>query len=545
MKKLKGNALMKLATVRPMAKHASETLQSGEDVRIYLKAVRIAPTKTSTETVIKIQAYADEQLTGNKLIGLVEFPEKTSLLAEEVGNILNLEEIDEFLTEVNGDSSLSYRAVLEGFASNGMAIVAFESSQGEKAKEVNQSDIMTYEMAISQCAIQGKDLAERLIYMREQGITPENTPLVFIGTLKKMMPLSVNQIPKPSRLYEHDRTGESLILRMMRNISLNENVILEGQKSVGKNVAWESVGWLLNRPTEMHTFGSKTTKGEVLGTLSTEASKKEFITKENALDLLQGIKTGELSDNALGFLVDTVNSMAPTVALQYGALTRALVTAEEKGTIFVADELNLCNPNTFAQLFNTLLDGHTREYDVPNLGNVPISKNLIIGGTMNTLGFIGTQQQNAATMSRCNVIVIPAPKSIRKLFDGNNYVQQIQSMYTMSVENKTSAESHFEEEEVRKELKTPHKLIYNKVNENLRKVEETKDTVANMYDLFAEGVKAHATSDDAINFRGSERAIRHVLMGQPPREAILECVIGACQNEKDRLTLESYLDDNI
>lgn len=356
-------------------------------------------------------------------------------------------------------------------------------------------------------------IAERVSYLKEHGITEKDKLFAPVMCLIRKQD---KDMERPKKLYIHKGKGESIIKRMLRNATLGDAVILEGPRSVGKNVAWESIGWLLNRPIETINCSKKMTKADILGILGTDATAKDRITtkgikafgtviKEFVASLFifwkkEGKMETEENQEAVDFVHSVLKCISPDVKLQAGPLTRALIEGHEKGTILVIDELNLSEPNLFAGVFNALTDKRTAQYNINGVGNVDVPKGMIIGGTQNNGSqYLGTGKQNSATMSRFNVIRLATPDSIIDILRQSVIANKLTSIGEPDI-----------------------KLL---------------DSI---YKEFVSVVTNKRISDECLNVRGFERALSHIHYGQGVREAVSECVICSC-DEKIEGTLVASL----
>jgi len=494
----KGEVALKIDLTNPLGEELMNNLGEEDKIEVYLSAKKIGSKNV-------IFAFLDEDCSNSRRVGRLEEIVQGSMIAEGVSHIITLEEITEVL-----NSGAEYECFAKSLFNAGLGHLHFNEVRSVEVATVAKETVKkTSTTCIEGCAIQGVELDERLEYLKEHGITPENAPNEFQAALRLMMPLSVNQEKKPDRLYTNTQTI-SPIKKILTGLSLPSRrmTILEGEKSVGKNVCWESVGWLLNRPIEQNTYSARTTAGETLGRPMTKPTGDEKLSPEYAEKFLATLR-GELewTPDAAVFLSELSHNMAPSVELKQGALARALLTAEAKGTIYIADEMNLSDANMFSSLFNTLTDGHSHYYDIPGLGKITLSRNLIIGGTRNPLGFVGTSVQNAATMSRFKVVRIKSPDSIKELLRGANYAGIIP---TPGVNIKT--------------------LI---------------DDASNIYDAFANAVRAKTVSDSCLNYRGFQAAVGEALAGIPLKDAIMENVVYNSEDERAIPVLEQILEQHL
>lgn len=384
---------------------------------------------------------------------------------------------------------------------------------------VKKSSNETVKQLIDKGVLSKEELDERIAYLKQHQITEKDT--LFVPALLLIWKQEEGfEVAKPKKLYLNPNPRqESLIKRIVRNLVLGDPVILEGPKACGKNVAWESISWLFNRPLEVLNCDGKMTKSSMFGSPTTDYSNKEALNRDGAKEFINIFFTSLMSslkgafsfffkkkteaeenveesyDKAADFLVNTIKCASPDIKLEKGPVTRALVEAEKRGTILIADEMNLSDPNTLAGAFNALTDKHTLAYQVNGLGLVKISAGLIIGATQNGTGgeYIGTKKQNDATMSRFNCIRISAPDSIKSILENNKFDID----------------------------------------------EEYYDVLDKIYGKFARAAKvSRSVSESCLNVRGFERACGHIATGQPVLDAVCECVIYTCDKKDEAILVE-------
>lgn len=490
----KGEIALKVDQTNPLGGELVKSLSAGgkQELRLQVK-------KIGSKTVVF--AFTDEECSNTKRVGRLEEIPDDSVFADSVSTTAKLDEIISVLSEEK-----PYECFAVSLFGTGIGCLQFREKNIEKSKEKGKSDT-SKESVISRCKIQGSELDDRIEYLKSHGITYESAPNEWICGLDLMMPLSVNQELKPDRLYVNTQRISPIRKILLGLAQPNRRMtILEGEKSVGKNVCWESIGWLLNRPIEQNTYSSRTTAGDTLGRPMTKPSDSGKLTPEYAAEFIAALK-GEAAEGGAQFLAELSHNMAPNVELKQGALARALLTAEEHGTIYIADEMNLSDANMFSSLFNTLTDSHSKWYDISGLGKVEISRNLIIGGTRNPIGFVGTNVQNAATMSRFQVVRIKSPDSISELLEGANYAGIIPAA-GVSLSS----------------------LIKN---------------ASEIYDVFAEAVRGKTVSDSCLNYRGFQAAIGEALAGMPLKDSIMDNVVYNAEDERSIPLLEDILETHL
>lgn len=414
-----------------------------------------------------------------------------------------------------------YTATIVGKGQMGEAIIKLSAKVNNNVKKVKIAKIEAKKV-IKELIDSGKltkeEVDERILYLSSHNITEKDEMFSFILMAIWQHPDNAKVI-KPKKLYINPNPKEeSIIKRMLRNIILNDHVILEGAKACGKNVAWESISWLLNRPLEILNCDGKMTKASMFGSPTTDMTAKKDLNVDGAKEFinvffsrLMGSLKGAFSlffkkhvevedkddtvDKAAEFLISTIKCASPDIVLEKGPITRALIDAHERGTILIIDEMNLSDPNTLAGALNALTDKHTKEYQINGIGKVVIPEGLIIGATQNGTGgeYIGTKKQNDATMSRWNCIRINAPTTILQILKNN----------PIDLEDR-----YFE-------------------------------MLDNIYQKFSRAAKVSRTvSESCLNVRGFERVLGHIAMGQDILDAVCECVINTCDAKDESILIE-------
>lgn len=424
------------------------------------------------------------------------------------------------------------KAYIIGTDSINMARILIKETNKPKEK-LKEPEEKAIEKEIVSLGIQTEEeLQEKIEFLKEHGITKDDW---LYKPVLSLIFKQENNIKRPSKTYRNVTNGESLVKRVLRNIALGDPVILEGAKSCGKNVCLETISWVLNRPMEILNCSGKMTRADMMGSPSTDNSAKESVSLKGAKAFFKSLFSKKENDEAAEFVKNIASCMSPSIKLEKGPVTRAICSAEYTGTILVADELNLSDPNTFAGSFNALTDKHTTEYNINGLGKVKLSPNLIICGTQNGTGgaYVGTKQQNDATMSRFNVIRIDSPASIGGVLKGNSLrcpASEIEEEFpTEEKPVKTLSEKGFC-------LASLGKV--NTVYENVILDDEVIDLLDRVYKKFSAAKTAGTVSETALNVRGFERALLHISVGQNPLEAITECVINTCKASEHCILIE-------
>lgn len=371
-----------------------------------------------------------------------------------------------------------------------------EAEEIVKAKEAEGPTIEEVcEEVISKKYVTRKELEMRIAYMRKNEVPEKHITRIISRYQAPRRPVS-----KPKKVYVDVKTGETtepLIKRLVRNVVTGHNVILEGAKSVGKNVAIETMGWLMNMPVDVLKMSAQMTQDEMLGNQTTDNSAKDAISAQGAMALLKvlaGKSPEEAAEEAAKFLSDSVKCASTSLTFQLGLMAQWLVDGYG---ILVLDEMNMALANTLSRAVNSLADDHTEFYEIPGYGTVRIPEGCILYGTQNDSTYCGTNSQNDATYSRFQKIILPMPDTILDILkEGNPGV---------------SAGVLKQCDDIFQEIRAEH-------NESL---------------------------DPALSIRGILRALENVVEEQPLKEALIESVVNHVEDPEDRRVVLDILDRKI
>ena len=465
-----------LPTAKPkfrVLREEAECLAAGEEGRSLIMQ--------ATDTTGNPMVYVKYDGTIN--VGLLQKPEDIAAVFELV-------------------RSGTYSAHLSGIGEGGRITVSVRESETSAMVENNEQKGKDIEALIVANGILTQDeLDERIEYLKEIGIDKKNAFYYLI--LLCIKPQKNGAIPKPKTLYKVVGKKEgNPIAELLIGIANGENVILEGPKSVGKNVIWETVGWLLNSTVILLQCNGRMTKAEMFGFEATDNSAKNSL-NENGLSHFLGIFSKKvLSKDGTEFALNLAKSMSPTLVMENGSILEALERANNGcGAILVLDEMNLSEPNTLSGAINDIADGHTPEIFVAGKGVVPVNrKNFILGATQNGTGgdFVGTRKQNDATMSRFSCIKMKTPNSIMPL---------LRQMHLDGLEES----------------------VYDKFDA--------------IYKEYKTGVESGIYPMSCLNIRGFKAALKRVSVGRDIKASISICVNNTVPNAEDTALLDSAVEN--
>ena len=242
------------------------------------------------------------------------------------------------------------------------------------------------------------------------------------------------------------KRAEGIVSEGLRHGVSRIAVILEGDKSVGKNVYAETICWLLGMPMYLITFSRQMSPSSIYGEKSTDntaaqalaafdpdilkkaedlKAKRDFMIQHfsklnipgdgaqqiksinSMMDQILTPEENELLRKAEEFKMLQAQAASVNIVIDASELYDWLTT----GGVMVFNEMNMAEANFFASFTNQLLDG-TGFLFIPGRGEVRINPDCVLVGTQNA-DYEGVEQQNEATMSRFNCITFKQPETIK------------------------------------------------------------------------------------------------------------------------------------
>lgn len=342
--------------------------------------------------------------------------------------------------------------------------------------------------------VEKEELEKRISYMKDLNFEDE--------LIAEVLSLYENdlEVVEPKTLYNEKKIQDDdyLIKNMIEDILDGHNILLEGPKSTGKNVAWETVAWLLNMKICVQKISTQTTNDDVLGSMSTDNAVGESINEKGVESMIKDLSLmlkGECSPSSdtIKFILDKVKMEGTHLKFNPGILTKVLTRGRG---LFIFDEMDMGTANFLSSIVNTLGDDHSQVFDVPGFGEVPIPKNVIFGATQNGSEYIGTQPQNDATMSRFTKYILANPASIKAILKDGSKAN-----------------------------------VNNQVYSQLDKV----------YAALREEVNEGTISDTCLNIRGFKRALDNIARGKAITKALERNVANICDAD-ERETILSVIE---
>lgn len=394
----------------------------------------------------------------------------------------------------------SFSAHLTGTTEDGRILISIRESNSDVSEDYIQLGNLIEKELIQNEVLSQEELNERIGYLKEAGINKGDSDYAII-----LRNIKRGTVPKPETIYKVvGKKSLNPMHELLISMALGENVILEGPKSVGKNVMYETAGWFFQSRIILLQCNGRMTKAEMFGFEATDNSAKNSLTGEGLMSFLTLLANGNTSESALDFAINLAKSMSPTLKMENGSILEALEIANRgEGVILVLDEMNLCEPNTLSGAINDIADGHTPEIFIAGKGKIRINRDcFMLGATQNGTGgdFVGTRKQNDATMSRFSCIKMKAPNSI---------ISILRQMEITGIEDS----------------------IY--------------DTFDLVYRTYKDGVQDGIYPMSCLNIRGFKAALKRISAGRDIKTSISICVNNTVPNDADTKLLDSALDSII
>ncbi len=241
-----------------------------------------------------------------------------------------------------------------------------------------------------------EEIEERIACMLENRF-PVNLIEKILGNYKKFN----KPVKKPKTLYQdpNPTAPQSMLALCAIQALTGRATIYEGDKSVGKNVAAETLAWVMGLPYYLVTFNRMMTQDEIYGTKSTAEPELIKLSDEEALALAK--------EDKQKFEVLCAKAATVQIKQEISQLTEWL----SDGGLMTFNEMNMADSNFFGSFTNQITDG-TGFLDIPGVGRVYINPSCVLVGNQNK-GYTGEMEQNEATMSRFGCLQFDYPKTIK------------------------------------------------------------------------------------------------------------------------------------
>lgn len=412
---------------------AAKTLQTASESAGPDEEIQVKVVLGTEQRMGKWPVFLDSATEGNtNLLGLV---------TEIKGNDGVLDDIDIQALAEQG----SYRIVLRGPQAknvSGEFLILKDEATANRASAAETSDELEKIMQgkVSAGIIPEDKMQENFKYMQKNGVDS-----FLMKRIISRYRLYDKPAHEPSCWYVDPELGaraklkqEGMIAEALRAAADGFGIILEGEKSTGKNVFLETLARLLWMPLGLTTMTSEMSPASMYSEKTTDNSASEELGNfdpailAKARDLrqemgilrsrMQGKNRGEINDYISAVFTkeekDILAEAERFEKLKAQAASVNIVMEEsdflnrlQNGGMFVLNEMNMARANFLASFVNQLLDG-TGFLFVPGRGRIDISPDFLLVATQNP-DYAGTEMQNEATMSRFGCLYFKQPESIK------------------------------------------------------------------------------------------------------------------------------------
>lgn len=425
----------------------------------------------------------------------------------EDGNTISDNEIKEIL---EGEYSIHMNAHSDRVFSGNLIIEEnILSSKGSLDNDQELEELISEKKTIS------PDIDERITYMKDNLVDLFLIKRVIKGYRKYKSP-----VKRPACLYvdpylesSKKRKEEGMISKALRSCCSRSGCNLIGEKSVGKNVFWETIAWLLGMPRYIITMSQDMTSGDIYGEKTTDNSASRLLLSEEAKELALAkifVDSGETGDffieKASEF--EILKARAASVNIVYE--DSVVYDWAIDGGLLHIEEVNNGDTNTVTKLLIPSLERNGR-LDFPGRGGVNLNQDCCLFCSMNP-DYAGTDSLHEGVISRLNYLYFKQPKSIKNILKASVEAELKKDGFEVTID------------------------------------EENINQVQAFYELVSEAVTESSgsgvISNAALNIRGFVRALVTVAESKGKshlREWLITSVINGCPADEQQ-TLMSFLD---
>lgn len=407
------------------------------------------------------------------------------------------------------DSSASVTSKITALGADGSTFMVEVTTSTPKAKAAAATKAGDYASDIERLTKGGlwkdTDVLDRIAVMKENRVPDELIKWVLSELNPDHAP-----IERPHTTYKDASPDApvSIIAKSLIYIMRGKAMIFEGDKSVGKNVCYDTLAWLLSKKRYLISVNSFMENSEIYGGKTTQVPElmtmKQDILAEQAYDWIRAftgkLHTVEQAKNAAHY--DTITKMA--AAMQISQETTAFIDwlSDPDGAFLMLNEFNMGDANFWSAVLNPLLDG-TKFIDAPGWGRLNLNPKAVLIASQNA-NYTGTRDQNAATLSRMVKIEFPYPKSIENI------------------------------------LKATAKAASGLPEKYFKQADD-------LYKVFLACVQKGQVSNDCLSVRGFAAALEAAAVVPgflKLSDALVDCVINVCP-EDERPTLETMVKEKV
>ena len=200
-----------------------------------------------------------------------------------------------------------------------------------------------------------------------------------------------------------------------------EGLLLEGEKSTGKNVLTTTLAWFNCKPYYRIGMSAGMDMDSVFGGKSTDNSAAEGLDLELAMAKVLVSADPVKYENYLADAAKFELLKAQSASLRIIQNKAEIVDWAKDGGVLLFDEINMAEANFLQALVHPLADGERVLVLPGGEGAIKLHPHCVLAGGMNPVGsdYAGTRELNEATSSRLARIQVEMPEDIESLLRAN------------------------------------------------------------------------------------------------------------------------------
>lgn len=200
-----------------------------------------------------------------------------------------------------------------------------------------------------------------------------------------------------------------------------EGLLLEGEKSTGKNVLTTTLAWFNCKPYYRIGMSAGMDMDSVFGGKSTDNSAAEGLDLELAMAKVLVSADPVKYESYLADAAKFELLKAQSASLRIIQNKAEIVDWAKDGGVLLFDEINMAEANFLQALVHPLADGERVLVLPGGEGSIKLHPHCVLAGGMNPVGsdYAGTRELNEATSSRLARIQVEMPEDIESLLRAN------------------------------------------------------------------------------------------------------------------------------
>ncbi len=266
--------------------------------------------KEITEAIQNSSGIKAKVVIGAEKTGVGQYPVCLDVLKDE-NKFAVIKEINDGKNavpdeEIPGILSSDYTVTITGVEPDGKVITATLEISNAKATVERKTSVSADIQAmidekVSEGIISAEEAEKKVAVMLKNYVDEGLMKAVISGWKKYKKPVHGLRCEYVDPYLEDYRKAgkQGLIAHELRNAVNRFPVIMEGEKSVGKNVFVETIAWLLNMPLFLITFSRNMSPSSVYGEKSTDNSASEYFKTETAQKAAKAENRIEKIDNSI------------------------------------------------------------------------------------------------------------------------------------------------------------------------------------------------------------------------------------------------------